>query len=61
VRGPTLVLTGGADRIVPPVDSRILAAGIPDARLEVVPGTGPLLLMDHAEHCAQSIGDFLDA
>jgi poly(3-hydroxyoctanoate) depolymerase len=61
LRAPTLVLTGGADRIVPPVNGRILAARIPDARLEVVPGAGHLLLMDHAEHCAQSIGDFLDA
>jgi poly(3-hydroxyalkanoate) depolymerase len=61
LRAPTLVLTGGADRIVPPVNGRILAGRIPDARLEVVRGAGHLLLMDHAEHCAQSIGDFLDA
>jgi poly(3-hydroxyalkanoate) depolymerase len=60
LRAPTLVLSGGADRIVPPVNARILAARIPDARLEVVPGAGHLLLMDHAEHCGQSIADFLD-
>ena len=58
---PTLVLTGGADRFVPPVNGRILAARIPDARLEVVPDAGHLLLMDRADHCARSIGDFLDA
>ncbi|HEY1282621.1 MAG TPA: alpha/beta fold hydrolase [Acidimicrobiales bacterium] len=57
---PTLVLTGDADRIVPAVNGRVLAARIPGARLEVVRGAGHLLLMDHAEHCAQSIGDFLD-
>jgi poly(3-hydroxyoctanoate) depolymerase len=61
LRAPTLVLTGGADRIVPPVNGRILAARIPGARLEVVPGAGHLLLMDHPDHCAHSIGDFLDA
>jgi pimeloyl-ACP methyl ester carboxylesterase len=61
LRAPTLVLSGGADRIVPPVNARILAARIPGARLEVVPGAGHLLLMDHAEHCGQSIGEFLDA
>ena len=60
LRAPTLVLSGGADRIVPPVNARILAARIPGALLEVVPGAGHLLLMDHAEHCAQSIADFLD-
>jgi pimeloyl-ACP methyl ester carboxylesterase len=60
LRVPTLVLTGGADRVVPPVNGRILAARIPGARLEVIPGAGHLLLMDHAEHCGQSIADFLD-
>jgi pimeloyl-ACP methyl ester carboxylesterase len=58
---PTLVLSGGADRIVPPVNARVLAARIPGALLEVVPGAGHLLLMDHAEHCGQSIGEFLEA
>ena len=61
LRAPTLVLSGGADRIVAPVNARILAARIPGARLEVVPGAGHLLLMDHGEHCAQSIGEFLEA
>jgi poly(3-hydroxyalkanoate) depolymerase len=61
LRAPTLVLSGGADRIVPPVNARILAARIPGARLEVVPGAGHLLLVDHAEHCGHSIADFLGA
>jgi poly(3-hydroxyoctanoate) depolymerase len=56
---PTLVLTGGADPIVPPLNGRILAVRIPDAELHVVPGAGHLLLMDHAEHCAATIADFL--
>jgi poly(3-hydroxyalkanoate) depolymerase len=60
LRAPTLVLSGGADRIVPPVNARILAARIPDARLEIVPGAGHLVLMDHAQHCAATIGAFLD-
>ncbi len=59
LRAPTLVLSGGDDRIVPPVNARILAARIPDVRLEIVPGAGHLLLMDHAEHCATTIGEFL--
>jgi poly(3-hydroxyoctanoate) depolymerase len=59
LRAPTLVLTGGADPIVPPVNGRILANRIPDAELEVVPGAGHLLLMDHAEQCAATIADFL--
>jgi pimeloyl-ACP methyl ester carboxylesterase len=60
LRAPTLVLSGGADRIVPPMNARILASRIPGARLEVVPGAGHLLLMDHAEHCARTIADFIE-
>jgi poly(3-hydroxyoctanoate) depolymerase len=59
LRVPTLVLTGSADPIVPPVNGRILAARIPDAELEVLPGAGHLLLMDQAEECAAIIADFL--
>lgn len=61
LEAPTLVLAGGSDRIVPAVNARILAARIPDARIEVVPEAGHLLLLDHAELCGQMISDFLDA
>jgi poly(3-hydroxyoctanoate) depolymerase len=59
LRTPTLVLTGGADPIVPPVNGRILTARIPGAELHVVPGAGHLLLMDRAEECAATIAEFL--
>jgi poly(3-hydroxyalkanoate) depolymerase len=59
LHAPTLVLSGGADRIVPPVNARILAARLPDARVEVVPDAGHLVLMDHAEQCAETITEFL--
>jgi poly(3-hydroxyalkanoate) depolymerase len=58
LRAPTLVLAGATDRIVPPRNARILAARIPDARLEVVPG-GHLFLMEHPTTCAETIADFL--
>ncbi len=59
LQSPTLVMSGGADRIVPPINARILAARIPDAQLELVPGAGHLLLLDHAELCAATIAEFL--
>jgi poly(3-hydroxyoctanoate) depolymerase len=59
IRTRTLVLTGAADPIVPPVNGRILAARIPGAELQVVPDAGHLLLMDHAEECAGMITEFL--
>ena len=40
VKAPTLVITGSADRLVPPVNSEVLARNIPGARLLVLPGAG---------------------
>ena len=60
IAAPTLVLAGDHDPIVPPSNARILARRIPDARLELVPGAGHLLLLDQAERCASLITDFLD-
>lgn len=37
---PTLVITGADDEIVPVEHSRAVAAGIPDARLEILPACG---------------------
>ncbi|MEU7045680.1 4-carboxymuconolactone decarboxylase [Streptomyces varsoviensis] len=39
---PTLVLVGAEDQVSPPADARVLVAGIPDARLALVPGTSHL-------------------
>ncbi len=38
IQSPTLVITGDADRLVPPASSEILARHIPNARLVKVPG-----------------------
>jgi poly(3-hydroxyoctanoate) depolymerase len=61
VSAPTLVLTGGSDPVVPPINARILGARIPNAVVEVVPNAGHLMLLDHAEACADSITSFLDS
>jgi poly(3-hydroxyalkanoate) depolymerase len=61
ITSPTLVLSGGADRIVPPLNARILAARIPGAEMEVVPGAGHLMLIDHAERAAARIAAFLES
>ncbi|MFI6637966.1 alpha/beta fold hydrolase [Streptomyces sp. NPDC050504] len=39
---PTLVLVGAEDEVTGPADARTLVAGIPDARLAVVPGASHL-------------------
>lgn len=59
VTAPTLILTGGKDPIVPPVNARILGARIPNATVHVMPDAGHLMLMDRAVPCAEMITSFL--
>lgn len=59
IRQPTLVMGGGDDRIVPPINSRILGRLIPDARVYVVEGGGHLFLLDRARESANAITGFL--
>jgi poly(3-hydroxyalkanoate) depolymerase len=61
IKSPTLVLCGDADRVVPPVNARILAARIPGAEREVIAGAGHLMLIDHAEQAGARIAAFLDS
>lgn len=47
IRCPTVVITGANDRIVHPVNSRILAARIPDAELVVLERAGHAFPLEH--------------
>jgi 3-oxoadipate enol-lactonase len=42
IRAPTLVLAGAADPATPPEHGELIAAGIPGARLDVIPGAAHL-------------------
>jgi pimeloyl-ACP methyl ester carboxylesterase len=61
VEVPTLVVTGDDDRLIPPVNSFMLARRIPGARLLVSPGDGHLLLFDSESPVLARIHDFLGA
>jgi 3-oxoadipate enol-lactonase/4-carboxymuconolactone decarboxylase len=52
---PTLVVAGADDTETPPADARLLVAGIPDARLAVVPATGHLAPVEEPA----AVGDLL--
>lgn len=52
---PTLVVAGADDTETPPADARLLVAGIPDARLAVVPATGHLAPVEEPS----AVGDLL--
>ncbi|MGE3287329.1 MAG: poly(3-hydroxyalkanoate) depolymerase [Pseudonocardia sp.] len=58
LRQPTLVLTGDDDPIIPPVNGRLLAALIPQARLHVYRG-GHIELAADPEHLVPVIEEFL--
>jgi 3-oxoadipate enol-lactonase len=49
IHAPTLVLTGGADKLVPPVNSEMLARAIPGARLLVLPDAGHVFPLEREE------------
>ncbi|MGY1695039.1 poly(3-hydroxyalkanoate) depolymerase [Geodermatophilus sp. SYSU D00814] len=59
IRQPTLVLAGDDDPIIPLVNARILARGIPRARLHLYDG-GHLALVTEADELAPVVDAFLD-
>lgn len=56
---PTLVVVGEEDTLTPPAESRIIAAGIPGARLVTLPGAGHLANLEAPEGFNQALLDFL--
>jgi len=59
IRVPTLVITGEADQMVPPENSRILASRIPGAESITLQGLGHFLPMEAPEALNRAIHDFL--
>ena len=55
IRAPTLVLTGSADKLVPPVNSEVLARNIPDARLMLLRGAGHLFPLEREEETVRAL------
>ncbi len=57
----TLVITGDLDELVPPRNSEVLAAGIPQAKLKVIPGTAHGFFFDRAADVNREVAAFLNA
>jgi pimeloyl-ACP methyl ester carboxylesterase len=55
---PTLVLSGSADVLAPPAESRRIAELIPGARLETFAGAGHMLMLERADPVNALIADF---
>lgn len=56
---PTLVICGADDGMVPPENSRQIAAEIPRARLELIPNCGHLPMLEQPERVAELILGFV--
>lgn len=59
ITAPTLIVTGDADRTIPPENSAFLAKAIPQAELEIIPGAGHAFCFSHPDVTAALIADFL--
>jgi 3-oxoadipate enol-lactonase len=61
VRVPVLVLVGEHDEATPPPMSHELAVGLPNARLEIIPGCAHVPQLQSPGIFLSAIGDFLSA
>ena len=59
IKVPTLVIAGGADKIIPVENSRLLASRIPDAERIILDGMGHGFFVEAAEEANKAIVDFL--
>jgi pimeloyl-ACP methyl ester carboxylesterase len=61
ISAPTLVLQGGGDNVVDPRNADLLVELIPNARLELIPDRGHLLVWQEAERLAPIVKEFLQS
>jgi pimeloyl-ACP methyl ester carboxylesterase len=61
IRCPALVLVGDGDELTPPALAEEIAAGIPGARLEVVPDCGHLSTLEQPEKVNAALATWLTA
>jgi pimeloyl-ACP methyl ester carboxylesterase len=59
IKAPTLVVHGADDKLVPPVNGRVVAKRIPGARFELLPKAGHILVTDQLEACVGLMLEFL--
>ena len=60
LRVPTLVVVGEEDALTPVEESRRMAAAIPGAQLEVIPGAGHLSNLEQPERFNAVLAKFLE-
>ena len=58
VRAKTLIIMGGNDQIVPPINGKLLDALYKRSRLEIIEGAGHLFLLTERDRTVEIIRDF---
>lgn len=61
ISAPTLVIDGAQDLITPAVNSSLLASRIPNARLQILPGSGHSFIFQRPDQVSATISAFLAA
>jgi pimeloyl-ACP methyl ester carboxylesterase len=61
IETPTLVVSGGADELVPPRNAVRLARRLPNSRLQLLPAGGHLLMFDTESAGASLLADFFSS
>jgi 3-oxoadipate enol-lactonase len=60
IAAPTLILHGGADRLLPPANAELLGRQIPDAEVAIVAGAGHAYLWEQPDQDRARIEEWLD-
>jgi pimeloyl-ACP methyl ester carboxylesterase len=61
ITAPTLVVHGGADNVVDTRNGELLGELIPNARVEIVPERGHLMVWEDSERVAEIVREFLES
>lgn len=59
VHSPTLILFGEHDKVVPPANADLLAAKLPNARVEILSNAGHIFPIEQPEAAVSAVLDFL--
>jgi pimeloyl-ACP methyl ester carboxylesterase len=60
IRVPTLLITGGADRMTPPNRAEYLRDQIEGAQLHIIEGAGHMVMIEQPDEVAELLTEFLD-
>ncbi len=59
IKAPVLVVHGEQDRLVPPVNGKVVAKRIPGAQFRLIENAGHILMTDQPEVCTEVMFEFL--